>query len=87
MKTRPVKLLIVDDDREIRKQLRWGLGKGYKVLQAADAKEALELYRMHQPRVVTLDLGLPPEPDGPGEGLRCLQQMLQMNQVQDQLVL
>lgn len=71
------KLLIVDDSREIRKQLKWGLGKDYRVLLAESVDEALKLFRQHKPRVVTLDLGLPPDVDGATEGLRCLQVMLQ----------
>ncbi|MDX2495465.1 MAG: PEP-CTERM-box response regulator transcription factor [Desulfuromusa sp.] len=70
------KLLIVDDSTEIRKQLKWGLGKEYRVLLAESVDEALKLYEQHVPKVVTLDLGLPPDVDGASEGLRCLQQML-----------
>ncbi len=69
-------LLIVDDSGEIRKQLKWGLSKEYKILLAETVDEALKLFRQHSPRVVTLDLGLPPDVDGATEGLRCLQQML-----------
>jgi two-component system NtrC family response regulator len=70
------KLLIVDDSPEIRKQLKWGLGKDYQVLLAESVDEALKLFEEHRPLVVTLDLGLPPEVDGATEGLRCLQTIL-----------
>jgi two-component system, NtrC family, response regulator len=71
------KLLIVDDSSEIRKQLKWGLGKDYRILLAESVDEALKLFKQHSPSVVTLDLGLPPDIDGASEGLRCLQFMLQ----------
>jgi len=70
------KLLIVDDDEGIRSQLRWGLGKSYQVLLAEDARQALEQFRTHQPQVVSLDLGLPPDADGATEGLRVLGEIL-----------
>lgn len=73
------KLLIVDDSSEIRKQLKWGLAKDYRILLAASVDEALKLFQHHQPQVVTLDLGLPPDIDGASEGLRCLQMMLQQD--------
>lgn len=71
------KLLIVDDSSEIRKQLKWGLNKDYKVVVAASVDEAVKLFSQHQPKVVTLDLGLPPDIDGASEGLRCLQIILE----------
>jgi two-component system NtrC family response regulator len=70
-------LLIVDDNSEIRKQLKWGLGKDYRILLADSVAEALKLFQQHEPSVVSLDLGLPPDIDGASEGLRCLQLMLQ----------
>lgn len=73
------KLLIVDDSEEIRKQLKWGLGKEYDVLPAKDGREALLFYRRNHPRVVMLDLGLPPDPDGTDEGFRCLEEMLKIS--------
>ncbi|HIE06502.1 MAG TPA: response regulator, partial [Desulfarculaceae bacterium] len=73
------KLLIVDDNDEIRKQLKWGLGKEYKILLAENVDDALKLYNKHQPQVVTLDLGLPPDIDGATEGFRCLKGMLAEN--------
>jgi len=72
------KLLIVDDNEDIRKQLKWGLGKEYELLMAGDAGEALSVFRKNRPRVVTLDLGLPPHEDGTEEGFRCLGEMLRI---------
>jgi two-component system, NtrC family, response regulator len=71
------KLLIVDDSPEIRKQLKWGLAKEYRILLAESVDSALKLFAEHSPKVVTLDLGLPPDVDGASEGLRCLQAILQ----------
>lgn len=70
-------LLIVDDNEDIRKQLKWGLGKEYEVLLASDVKEALSIMQKNQPKVVTLDLGLPPHEDGTEEGFKCLEEILQ----------
>ena len=69
-------LLVVDDDNGIRKQLKWGLDKIYKVALAEDGRKALELFKKHAPAVVTLDLGLPPDADGASEGLRVLEEIL-----------
>ena len=66
------KLLVVDDSAEIRKQLKWGLGKEYSVIQGGDGREGLSAFLQHRPKVVTLDLGMPPDVDGATEGLRCL---------------
>jgi len=70
------KLLIVDDNEEIRKQLKWGLGGEYSILSASDGKEAISLFKKHRPKVVTLDLGLSPLPNGTDEGFRCLEEIL-----------
>lgn len=72
-------LLIVDDSPEIRKQLKWGLAKYYRIHLAESVTEALSLFDQHQPRVITLDLGLPPDIDGATEGLRCLEIILKKN--------
>ncbi|MES2899828.1 MAG: PEP-CTERM-box response regulator transcription factor [Pseudomonadota bacterium] len=69
------KLLIVEDDKGLQKQLRWTFDE-YEVVFAADRDGALAQMRRHRPAVVTLDLGLPPDPDGAGEGLAALQQLL-----------
>ncbi|MEW6109463.1 MAG: PEP-CTERM-box response regulator transcription factor [Nitrospirota bacterium] len=72
------KLLVVDDSEEIRKQIKWGLGKDYSLLLAADAAEAISLFRKDHPKVVMLDLGLPPHEDGTVEGFRCLGEILKI---------
>ncbi len=57
------KILIVDDDKSIRKGLALTLGDDYRVVTAQDASEALALYPREQPDIVLLDVGLP-EMDG-----------------------
>lgn len=68
-------LLIIEDDPGLQKQLRWNFD-AYEVLVAGDRESALAHVRRHQPAVVTMDLGLPPDPDGASEGLATLQQIL-----------
>lgn len=59
MSAAPLKVLIVDDEPPIRKLLRMGLTtQGYDILDAPNAKTALELLENH-PDIVILDLGLP----------------------------
>jgi len=70
------KLLIVDDDDEIRTQMKWALTSDYDILLAGDRASASELFRSAQPAVVLLDLGLPPNPGTPEEGLATLSELL-----------
>lgn len=70
------KLLIIDDDEEIRAQMRWALTSEYEVFQAGDRSSALEQFRTSRPLVVLLDLGLPPNPATPEEGLGILSELL-----------
>lgn len=69
------KLLVIEDDPGLQKQLRWSFDD-YEVFVAADRESALAQVRRHEPAVVTMDLGLPPDPDGASEGLATLQQIL-----------
>ena len=69
------KLLIVDDDPGIRSQLKWGF-KDYEIYMAENRSNALEQFCKHNPPVVTLDLGLPPDKDGISEGYKILEQIL-----------
>ncbi|OGW61676.1 MAG: PEP-CTERM-box response regulator transcription factor [Nitrospirae bacterium RBG_16_64_22] len=73
------KLLVVDDNPEIRTQLKWGLNKTYEILEAEDRAEAVRVFRTEHPAVVTLDLGMPPDPDGVSEGMGALDEILSVN--------
>jgi two-component system NtrC family response regulator len=66
-------LLIVDDDEEIRSQLRWALAQDYEVSLANDRTSAYAAFRSCRPAIVMLDLGLPPHPNDPAEGLAALE--------------
>jgi two-component system NtrC family response regulator len=68
-------LLIIEDDPGLQKQLRWSFD-AYEVLVAGDRESALAQVRRYEPAVVTMDLGLPPDPDGASEGLATLKQIL-----------
>jgi two-component system NtrC family response regulator len=68
-------LLIVEDDPALQKQIRWAFDQ-YETLLAADRESALVQVRRHMPAVVTMDLGLPPDPDSVSEGFRLLEETL-----------
>jgi two-component system NtrC family response regulator len=70
-------LLIVEDDEGLQRQLKWAY-EGYQVVSATDRAQAIELVRLHEPVVVTLDLGLPPDPDGTTEGFATLSEILSL---------
>jgi two-component system NtrC family response regulator len=70
-------LLVVEDNPGLQKQLKWAF-EGYEVHIAGDRASAIELLGEHQPRVVTLDLGLPPDPANATEGLKALSEILRM---------
>jgi len=73
---RKQKLLIVDDDEDLRTQMKWALSADYDVCLAEDRKSALAAMNKEKPEVVTLDLGLPPQPAGVEEGFAILDQIL-----------
>ena len=70
-------LLIVEDDPGLQKQLKWSFD-GYEVLVASDRDAAIAVVRRHEPAVATVDLGLPPDPDGASEGLATLESILSL---------
>jgi two-component system NtrC family response regulator len=69
------KLLIVEDDEGLQRQLRWAYDD-YEVLVASNRDAAINLLRAEEPPVVTLDLGLPPDPNGVTEGFATLETIL-----------
>ncbi len=69
------KLLIVEDDPGLQKQLKWCF-EDYEVLIAEDRNAALAAVRRFEPSVVLQDLGLPPDPEGVSEGFATLQEIL-----------
>jgi two-component system, NtrC family, response regulator len=73
------RLLIVDDDETIRTQMRWALANDYEVLLAEDRVGALEAFKSSRPAVTLLDLGLPPRPSAPDEGLDTLSGFLNVD--------
>ncbi len=77
MSEKAPKILLVEDDIGLQKQIKWSLDD-YEVVVAGDRETALNQIRRFEPAVVLLDLGLPPDPDGATEGLAALQQILQL---------
>lgn len=69
------RLLVIEDDPGLQKQLKWCFD-GYEVLLAEDRESGLAQLRRHEPPVVTLDLGLPPDPANATEGLAALEEIL-----------
>ena len=71
-------LLIVEDDLALQKQIKWSLDR-FESVTAHDRDSALLQCRRHSPAVVTMDLGLPPDPDSVSEGFKLLEQILQLD--------
>ncbi|WP_031433178.1 PEP-CTERM-box response regulator transcription factor [Methylomarinum vadi] len=70
-------LLVVEDDTGLQKQLKWGF-EDYQVVLAGTREEAITALRRYMPPVVTLDLGLPPDPANASEGLKTLEEILRL---------
>ncbi|CAD6873513.1 PEP-CTERM-box response regulator transcription factor [Methylomonas fluvii] len=68
-------LLIIEDDLGLQKQLKWAFEQ-YEVVIASNRDEAIAALRRYTPSVVTLDLGLPPDPSNATEGLATLKEIL-----------
>lgn len=74
-------LLVVEDDPDLRDQMRWALEDSYEVHLAGTAREALALMKRERPPLVMLDLGLPPHPDEAVEGLALLDGLLSVDRL------
>lgn len=58
--TRPLCILVVEDEPPIRRLLRTGFSAhGFETVEAGDVGAAMRLLRSEEPDVVVLDLGLP----------------------------
>lgn len=75
MTEKPRTLLVVEDDPALQKQIRWSFDQ-YETVVADDRESALNQIRRHNPAVVTMDLGLPPDADSVSEGFLLLEQTL-----------
>ena len=69
------KLLVVEDDAGLQAQLKWAYDD-FDVIVAGDRASAIAALRAEEPAVVTLDLGLPPDPDGTSEGFAVLDEIM-----------
>ena len=69
------KLLVVEDDPGLQSQLKWSF-EDFDVEVAENREEAIAHLRRLEPAVVTLDLGLPPDPGGVSEGFGVLEEIL-----------
>ncbi|MGR5133845.1 PEP-CTERM-box response regulator transcription factor [Vibrio alfacsensis] len=72
------RLLVVEDDIGIQKQLKWTLSD-YEVVFANDRVSAISALRRYSPKVITLDLGLPPDEENASEGIATLQEILSLD--------
>ncbi len=71
-----VKILLVEDDKALRKQIRFSLESAYSVVEAGNQKEAVDALKLNKIDIVILDLGLPPHESTPDEGLKVLNHIL-----------
>ncbi len=70
-------LLIVEDDLGLQKQFKWSFG-AYQTVIVGNRSDAITALRRYAPSVVTLDLGLPPDPTNASEGLATLKEILEL---------
>ena len=81
------RVLVVEDQEGIRTQLRWGLSDQFEVVVAASRDAARQALGTSRFDTATLGLGLPPDPDGPTEGLRLLEEFLTVDPAMKVIVL
>jgi len=70
-------VLIVEDDKALRSQVRFALEEYYNVFEAGNREEAMDCLGKEDIGVVVLDLGLPPNENTPEEGIKLLQHILE----------
>ncbi len=72
------RLLLLDDDEAMRGQMRWAFCRDYEVLEAGTRAEAMRSGTEEVP-IGIIDLGLPPSPFEPVEGMRAIREILSAN--------
>ena len=72
-------LLIVEDDEDIRTQLKWALSPDYDVMVAGNQTAAHAAFTVSRPVVTLLDLGLPPRPNDAEVGMATLGSLLALD--------
>ncbi|PYL79909.1 MAG: PEP-CTERM-box response regulator transcription factor [Verrucomicrobia bacterium] len=80
-------LLLVDDDEAIRTQMKWALSADYEIVFAEDRAGAVENFKKKKPAVTLLDLGLPPRPTDPDEGLATLAELKALDEMAKVIVI
>jgi len=80
-------LLLVDDDEAIRTQMKWALSADYEIVFAEDRAGAVENFKKKKPAVTLLDLGLPPRPTDPDEGLATLADLKALDEMTKVIVI
>ncbi len=70
-------LLVIEDDEGLQAQLKWAYDD-FNVVIAGKREDAIAALRSEAPSVVTLDLGLPPDPDGTSEGFKVLDAIMEL---------
>ncbi len=65
-------LLVVEDDEDLRQQIKWALSSDYDLREAGDRQSAIQEIQSDSLQLVIFDLGLPPNPSDATEGLRAL---------------
>ena len=76
--SKPIQLLIVEDDPALQKQIKWSLDR-FASVSAADRPNALAQFRRSPVPVVTMDLGLPPDQNSVSEGFALLEGLLNID--------
>ena len=77
----PPTVLVVDDDEDIRTQMKWALAGDYEVVMAGDRASAVSAFTASRPMATLLDLGLPPRPNDPEEGMAVLSGLLVLDRL------
>lgn len=73
------KILIVDDEEHIGKQMKWALSHEYETFLARNTNETIRILNKEHPSLITLDLGLPPNPRDAATGLKLLEQITEFD--------